>query len=865
MKNKIFRILRSLTILLFVFSFILTFAQEKIPNKIKSSNDDVYYQKEAPSNTIRTFDFSKIHAPTTVSTQKRKLELTPFILDSGQVQYLNLIFLSISNNGKTALAVNTLIEAQPTIKYGYIIDLNDGHAIHKFSFNNISNYFFNPEDTKLFYYDNNYIKQLDLINYETKNLFELTRNGLDVKAIFFENNKIHASLVNCCHPRKYHHYSYDLSSNEMELKLYDDFTYPIKNDIEKEFKAITGSSEQKALMLKLIYGDDIKVKPLKPSSKDEYFILKFPKIYIFKKEQLVYSSQLKEYYVDKEGFFNEKDWDINNEKPIQLTDDLNIIFYAYKTLIVLKMDIEYSYPAYKDISSVTFLPSEILYDGRFAHYDDNSGQLYYGGLTIAEISYSKNKIYFIKQNLNMKYKILKQLEYIDSSLYSYYNANINSETIKNQIHESDFEKYMRIRDVNNKITPIFHIMQDSLINTLNDVIKDSIKIHKPAVDKIFNISNYIQDIEAWRLVFENPYSGKDFSLIYPQAKSEAKSNILNNFSDIVVEVKYFFNLLSFTYEPFLVLISNVNLGTSDEFIIPLKDGSLLKNLYLTNNSYLVNLKSLHYTYNYNFERSETTRYFGLENGLRNGNLNYDENIMRYFVNNGKPKYFFNYDFNTPLISNPSKIKGVRIRNLDSSNIDFTFQSKFFNCCPYTSKYYQNHSDGDYFEYLRFDEIPYFINKTSAFQETDITSVYGINKTESLGTINEVNFTGKYNAIYNLVISTNIKDDIDLGLTSANIEILDLKSKSKIKEFNIIELGSYKERIKSVNWDASFSPNGKYLAIRSNTKTYLYETLNWNNILVLENTSGKLYWDCNSYYLGVGNDVISVNILDLLND
>jgi hypothetical protein len=769
-----------------------------------------------------------------------------------------LTFLKITNNGKIALAITSFANGFNQIEsdnIGRLVDLTDGAIIFEFPYVTISNYFFNSEDSKLFYYDNQFIRQLDLVKFEITNLFELETKEYSVNTVILDKNIIHV-----CQD-KLLHYTYDLTNGKKDLEVFNEFDYSVRDDIQKEFHSISGNTNKKLLMLKLIHGDNFKVKPLSKNSKDEYLILNFPKVFILKNGQFVYSNNINLLETDKitkeiKGKYFELETDGWYNKEIQLTDNNEIIFTVQKSLFILQLASEDGSFINNEIKVNQIDPFEInipINDGfLFVELNETTGKLYYQIDIGMGCDFSNdNEIYvldYYKHSLgigekHMQEEMLKQLEVIDKTLFNYYNSYINTEIVKNQPLESDKEKYLRVRSINNNNKLVFVKMQDSLFQILNNKIKDSFKIYKPDVSQVFVLSNYDQIIESWRLIFKNPYSGKDFSLIYPQPKSEAKLNLSNNYSDLAIEVKFYFNLISLAYEPLLVSITNTKSKTSNKFIIPFKDVSLLKNLYLTNNSFNDNYEPISY----------------FDCRLERENITYDENIIRYFVNIGKPKYYFNYGVVDPLESN---MRGVSIRNLDDLKFNFTFQNNFENCCPPISEIYKNNREDVNSEYLRFDEIPYFVNKTTASREMDFSSVYEINKTVKLCEIKGVYYIGKYNSVNNFFVNTGLDQDYNKGITNAYVDILDLKTKAKVKTFNIIELGSYKARIESVIWDATFSPNGKYFAIMCNNKTYLYETLNWSNLLILANTSGKLYWDCNSYYLGIGNDLIPLPLLPI---
>jgi len=746
------------------------------------------------SKFVDIFDLSKINAHRTIKVQKKMFE--PCKLINGKIEEPRLTFLAISNNGRIALAINQFADSRYSYfdkKKAYLIDLLDGYIFYAFDYESIANYFFNSNDTKLFFYDNKFIKQLDLTSLEVTNLFELETKGYSINNVILDHNTIHVCQDQYESPRKkILHYTYDLLTSKKELEIFYEFDYSIRDNIQKEFNFISGSTEQKLLMLKLIHGDNIQIKPLTNKSKDEYLILNFPNVFILQNGDFVLAKSLQLYKTDKttkeiKPYYYDRSQNEYNRGygKIQLTNDNEIVFAAGKSLFVLKLDNENYGSSDGNINFQHLDPMEIQIRTNdrymFAHLDSKSGKLFYQVDIRYGCDYNNDYeiyVYDIKNNLLGKEKepmkdiMLKHLKEIDEYLFSYYNLYINTETLKNQPLESDVEKYDRVRDINSKINSVFIFKKDSLYQIINKTIEDSIKAYKYGAAYIFNVQNYDQTAEVWRLVFKNPYNGKDFSLIYPQSKSEAKLNLSNKFLNVNIEVKFYFNLMSLAFEPLLVSITNTQSKISNKFIIPYRDASLLKNIYLTNNSYIDNYGTGGY----------------LDCRLMRGDVTLDENILRYFVDNGKPKYYFNYGFEDPAQLNKP---GVSIRNVDDLNINYVFQDKFIACCP-NSQGYEGNS-----QFLRFDNVPYFINLTESYPDKEKTKVFEINNKVPLG-----------------------QDD---GVLYPNGE----------------------------------SPNGKYFV----DTTGVYEKVSGNCLLKFQNASGKVYWDCNSYYFGIGFNVLPVSLLE----
>ena len=739
------------------------------------------------SKFVDIFDLSKINSFRTISFQKKMFE--PCKLENGKIEEPRLTFLTISNNGRIALAINQFADWRYSSfdkKKAYLINLLDGYIFYAFDYESIANYFFDANDTKLFYFDNKFIKQLDLASLEVTNLFELETKGYSINNVILDHNTIHVCQDQYESPRKkILHYTYDLLTSKKELEVFYEFDYSIRDNIKKEFNFISGSTDQKLLLLKLIHGDNIQIKPLTSKSKDEFLILNFPNVFILQNGDFVFEQSLQLFKTDKttkeiKPYNYDRSQNEYNKGygKIQLTNENEIVFAAGKSLFVLKLD-----NVFIDFQQVDPVEIQIRANDRymFANLDSKSGKLFYQ----VDIGYGCDydndyeiyaydyKINFLKNEKDvMKDNMLKHLKKIDETLYSYYNSHINTETLKNQPLESDVEKYVRIRDINSKINSVFINKKDSLYQIINNIIEDSIKVYKYEAAHIFNVQHYDQTIETWRLVFKNPYNGKDFSLLYPQSKSEAKLNLSNKFSNLDIEVKFYFNLISLTFEPLLVSITNTQSKITNKFIVPYRDASLLKNIYLTDNSYIDNYGTGGY----------------LDCRLMRGDVTLDENILRYFVNNGKPKYYFNYGFEDPAQFNKP---GVSIRNVDDLNINYVFQDKFIACCP-SSQSFEGKS-----QFLRFNNVPYFINLTESYPDKEKTKVFEIN--------------------------------------------------------NKVPLGQYD----SVLYPNGESPNGKYFVDTSG----VYEKASGNCLLKFQNASGKVYWDCNSYYFGIGYDVFPVSLLE----
>lgn len=837
-----------------------TFINE-FPNSTKLQEANMMLSKFVDVHNLKA-----INSFTTVSNEKQRLRL--FKISHGKLEYPSLRLLKISHDGKTALAIDANSKYDGSKNTARLIDLTDGAIIFDFTYVDFSNYFFNSDDSKLFYYDNKFIKQIDLNSFEITNLFEIERNKYttNFQYMCIEKNTIHFCQEQKESPRnKYLHHTYDLSTTKKDLEVFYDLDWSVRSDIQKAFSAFTGTTEEKLLKLKIIYRtedvyrDDLIIKPLTENSTNEFLLLHFPLIMVIKNGEFIYKENITVYKTDIVTNEIKPDYDYrdNNScpKPV-ITENNEIVYISEDALYILPLG----------TNEGTFLNNEIIKtkhidpfkiemptrlgapDFLFAELDCKAGKLYYQvdkkgstpSLDNTVFVHNYNSLHELN-NAQMKLKIDYELKEIDKELYAYYSSYINPETIKNQPLESDREKYLRLRNVYLKKNPTFNAIQDSLFYSINEIVKDSIKIvnHDPV--KVFIASNYNLDNEFWRLPIKNPFNGKNFSIIYNQPIADAKLNLSQNFSEILVEVKYYFNLISLSYEPILVSITNKQSNKCDKFFIPYKDGSLLKNLYYT-------------------DAMASNSIF--TDQVLIGNLSYDENIFRYFVSNGRPKIYINYEY----VKYQEKL---RMRNLDDFNLNFEFEGwGELECrdCRY--------------DLFSLDDVPYFVNRRISSDKSRIY-VYEINEAAPICTMDSIQYyvrdagwiAGTYsftNAFYNhlangWVIKETKVTSAGNFMHAATIEIIDSRSSNVIKTFNMFELGNISDDIYEyeLNYEASISPNGKYFAVRCKTKTYLYETSNWTNVMNFDNTSGTLYWDCNSYYLGVGTDLIPLLLLDLL--
>lgn len=769
---------------------------------------------------VNEFNLDDINSYTSISIGKHFFK--PYKFVNGVKVFPTMYMSKISHNGKLAIARGDWRLAYDESQKLYFIDLTDGKILYEFKFQGISNYFFSNDDSKLYFYENKYIKQLDLKSFEMSSLFKIEEEPRDMKYLDFIDGMFHFStfknteVLNTA--RLVLHYSFNESTKKLELETFSEPDSKIKGNIENEFYYFNGTTEEKLFKLRLIHGNSIQIKLLNKESKDEYIIFNCPQIIVIKNGVVLTNTNLS---INKFDKISKEIKEIYNFNPPvgYLTEDNKVVIRCEeaksdRTLYVLELNSTNE----NNIIKTKFIdPFEIHLDRGdyivFSEINNNTGKLYYqynidqgcnhGNSSEVNVLDLKNNIKF-NNKIRATTQFEKLLEINNLKLSNYLGSYINISTLKNQPLESDSEKYLRVKSLYENKLPSFISLQDSLTQNLNKFILDSIRVFNFQSSDVFKVSNYDLDKEYWRLILRNPFDGSDFSIIYKQSKSEAKVDLANNFSNIKLSVKYYFNPLSYLYEPILLTITNTQSNISNKFIISFKDQSLLKNLYLTNNSYI------DYFQNNNY----------IECRLERGDITYDSKILKYFINNGKPKYYFNYGFND--YNRIVNVKGVSVFNLDDTNFRFNLLDKFTRFIHLeNSKFYIGENVN---EYLRFDFIPYFINKTYEKDSKPFTAVYDLNKIEPISYQNDLIFPN----------SIDFQDSI-------------------IKNINTPE--DFK------NKDLSFSPNGKYCAVKIDKITYLYETSNWKNIYKFNDTSGHMYWDCNSYFLGIGQDILPIQLIE----
>jgi hypothetical protein len=813
---------------------------KEYPNSTK-----VRTAKIALENLVEEFNLEEINSYTSVSVGKNIFR--PFTFISGKKVFPEMSITEISHNGKMAIGIGTKDSRikNMTNNIANIIDLTDGKILFEYKYDEFSRYLFSDDDSKLYFYENKSVKSLDLKNFEIKTIFKIDIGFFDRANLYLSDNILHLTTMRNDYKEPVIHFSYNLNANKLDTETFYLPEYDGAGiETLKQFNSYLGTTEEKLLKLKLIQGDNIFIKPINKNSKNEYIVFRYPQLLIIKNGIITTNTNIQIYTTDK---FTKEIKELNFfRRPYSFLSENNKIILSgsdrpnNKGFYILELgtkngQIINSSVKTKFVDPIKFNASFIgineKTDKIYFDIDIDSGCDYDNDFEINVQDYND-----ITNNDLLKENTHKILSKNDKKLSEFLSSYINETNVRNMPIETDNEKYLRIKDLYVNNLPSFIKLQDSLTQNLNTILTDSIRTFDFKATDVFIASNYDLSNENWRLIFNNPYGGKNFSVIYNQSKLSAKKDLSNNFSDLKIQVKYYLNPLSFTYEPVLLTISNIQTNTQNKFIIPFKSLSLLKNLYLTDNSYVDNFMNSKY----------------IDCRLERGDLTYDSDIIKYFVNNGKPKYYLNYGFND--YNRIVKVEGVSAFNLDDINFRYNLEKS------------ENFESGYKFNSmgrgtnLKFNEIPYFINKSNQ----DGTAIFGTSSSSNSFEKNEFYTPGKFNYLKNWRISDEvIYSNEGKGILSDLININDFKNNKTVKQFNLIELGNLnlKDKGEKIDFDAVISPNGKYLAIRVNDMTFLYNTIDWKNIFKFKSNAGKLYWDCNSYFLGIGENVLPIQLIE----
>lgn len=288
-----------------------------------------------------------------------------------------------------------------------------------------------------------------------------------------------------------------------------------------------------------------------------------------------------------------------------------------------------------------------------------------------------------KEAINSNDVIYNRLKIADNILTDFYNYNINKTSLINLPFESDIDKYNRLFAIDSIISQRFLKLKDSLFFDINKLIYDSIRVVSYNSNYVFNILNYDETDQFWRILLKNPFNNEYYSFNYQQSLNDAKISFKNKYTNISISVTYCYNLMSKNYEPLLATLKNSINNDKTILILPYKSILLAKNMHFIDNTVLDYYFNDDY-YNNNF----ITNVLG---GIETGILSHDSDILKYFISIGKPKFYFDYGLNK---TNRGSDFSIKIKNLNDTSVNFTIADNYYT----TTKH---------FYYI--DKIPYYYN------------------------------------------------------------------------------------------------------------------------------------------------------------
>jgi hypothetical protein len=749
-----------------------------------------------------------------ISLAKNKNEIIPYILSKGKVLTVDCEILLISKKNKVALGIKSSNigeggqEAQ--VKVGYILSLIDGIVLFEFKYITISNCVLNDDEGMLYYHDDGFVKVIDLKEFSVSSIFEVevsesnrySYNNQSKKNLYLDDSLNLNFCFDASHPtewpqRRIFHIVFNTVTKNKKIIVFDGFPSAIRGDLQKEYSFLSGSHRTKLEFLKVVYGDNFQFKLLNKNSKQDYLVINFPEIMILQNDRFTHAQRFNFFRIDsvtKEMKPFKIDRSVNayghgGFQQIQLTQKNRLLFADKSSVFILDLSKKLEILTMNDIQINQINPLEIKTDKiskysdpnyivKFAYFDEQSLNIFIDLKNdrpcLNHLIYNVKEYFSSTKSSKLQSDLLTKMRTMDSILFQQYDAVINKKIIENVPFENDIEKYERICVLDSQNNRFHRRVYDSLVSCIQKIIIDSMVTFQYKTEIVFSLKNYNRTTQAWRLPFENPYGGKDFALFYDQPLEVARAHHASNYSNMTISVTYYFNLISLQFEPLLVDIKdNANL-MEQRFFIAFKDERLIKNLFLINNSLLAEFRSPS-------DCSDKEIFQILP----------DDYLMRYFVRMGKPKYYFDYGVRLTGMRNEDP---VRIKDLGDPGFSETFQDVFVECCP--PEIIPNGYEANP-QFLRFDDVPYFIKSSRSYPDFNSTSVFAIGK---------------------------------------KVELL---------------------KRNGVDYNKGRSPDGKYYF--SNQSLYY----NQNCIIKFRNVTGLVYYDCNSLFLGLGENLLPIGVIQAL--
>jgi hypothetical protein len=779
-----------------------------------------------------------------------------------------LHYIGIDNSSKFALARN-----ESTL---FIIDLIDGQILYTSKFERLRKYRFSENSDYLYFCDNNKFFEIELKNMKKTMLFEIQSEHLmfdpSAENLFFDDGFIYYSLKDKISSSGYHYYNiYKFKKNQdsaLTFVLKFDSLYKHHENLVKGFNFFKGKTNEKIFKLKILYGDDLVISTLENNQ-----------------HILIYKENLNPYYgigiykvsgnqISKTDFSLKGETQNNVQKPIsydlynhgRFTGGVSGTYNSFsfngdKLIISVRNRNPHNLYIINLLKGVNLNeknsePEERVklsdYKSQFIffHYDKYHNRILYQKITddvpsnlfIHELDPVKNKM---EEELTVKSKI--KLNVIDSILLAdYQDAMSNFDDLP---FETQAEKRSRLVNTYKIYNKKLIIKKDSLINILFSELNAKKTVIDSDKKSIFKLENYNPNTETWLFKFPGLNANYGFSLSYKQAKNIAQTHFKNDFKKIKIQVYYYFDLLTQRLEPLKVYIddsmTNVN-----------------KTIYINANNIQINK-------NICFVNTENLKNFSNENiqDIFSNVYQRDDDVLNKFINIGKPKRIFNFSkFNI------SDFDNSPIEAIDLSNEKWSYK---FSPFPIS---YDNFTERNLKNPFKFDILNEYIKVQTEYSNDSLNLI-------STSTNELVSILELQNWDWDSSVSLNdyfIKSKIEFDNSNwkfNELKLLLYSQNNLFKELDLIELGFDRgfnrypyhrdrdmakfngitkwtsDELRNNNLSFEFSPNLKFFAIRVEQELFVYETSSWKLKYKLKNTSGNIYWDSNSIYLGVGQILI----------
>ena len=819
---------------------------------------------------------------------------------SASKQIMNVgshLFVGMNDQSTYALARDNETET------GTIVAAVDGSVLFDFPMTAEAVFAFSEKGNKLYFLDNSVLQVLDLETHEFKNLLQLPSEitdgipGLDLAMshIFEEDGIVHIgfrmperfTLTESDMPNIIYHLSYNTVNGKENYEFlinppvcpwrsgcYELEGWPASDQpwLNNKFDNLEGSFEQKIIKLKVLCGNGIRVHPTEKGDGEEYLILDWtckddynpPMEYnrpmmIWKvgRDGMSYIGTVRLQKTDHfTGLVSDIDYWKSGRNSFWSSDNFDLCILQERELFHLSLfkDKEEDSLSAIELNHVdprSFAQHQVGGRVGFVHLDNTSKKLYcqkeiphfyptvFGSAhrgypletSVQDFEPQKEQNSLALQD-TMK-RILNDLDSIGSLKYESF---FPLEVLLSQPLETRKEKYYRLKHLFKDSTPLLSQLHDSLFSSLISLSNASRQTLIYDAKEVFDYNEYDLTNEAWRLVFTNRFNGSDFSFNYAQPRELAKKSISDEFSEMKIEVEYYFCPISMSFEPLVLFIQNNETSKRERFLIPFRDFSLRTHLSRTNAAY------------------------GFLSFACRHDVFLEDHILRNFVLSGRPKNYFDLLPEFSLYGFYSCAK-VEIKNMDNPVANFNMAGF---CGEDANKRVSK---------MFFDNVNQFVHATCSYESKDHeeSSVFEIDNSSPFESDIAGSNPSHYNSTNYVIEIANLFDDFydNYGTPLKWPRELQVVNKTGDVQalFDLFELGKkYYTHGQIYDLDDlpqfshSFSPNGRYFTLRIQDDIHLYETNEWREVLCLQSASGEVYWDCNSFYLGIGDQLLPIPLL-----